>query len=305
VSPDHTSAVRTVLVATDFSPTAAAAARWGASLARMHGARVVLVHALAPPIPPAGSPDFVALPPDYELHFREAAQQRLSALADEVQRSGTATSFDLLVGPPSATVLEASTKHGADVIVVGTRGLTGFRHLLLGSTAERIVHGAKVPVLVVHPSDPDAGRGLRTVLVPTDFSEDATLAVKTAQRLLHAAEPGARLLLLHAYHLPVEFTALGTMPVTPTLFADAQEQARVHLEEIAKPLRSQGLTVETLAREGYAPTVIEEVARSESVNLIAMGTHGRSGLQRLLLGSTAERVVQHAPCPVLVVRRQG
>jgi universal stress protein A len=51
--------------------------------------------------------------------------------------------------------------------------------------------------------------------------------------------------------------------------------------------------------------VIEEVARSESVNLIAMGTHGRSGLQRLLLGSTAERVVQHAPCPVLVVRRQG
>jgi len=302
---DHTIAVRTILVATDFSPTAGAAARWGAALARLHGAKVVLVHALAPPIPPAGSPDFIVLPPDYELHFRQAAEQRLVAQADEVQRSGPQTSSELLIGPPAATVLEAASKHGADVIVVGTRGLTGFRHLLLGSTAERIVHGAKVPVLVVHPNDPDATRPIRTVLVPTDFSEDAALAVRTAQRILRAAEPGARLLLLHAYHLPVEFTALGTMPVTPTLFADAQEQARKHLEEMAKPLRDQGLRVDTLAREGYAPTVIEEIARAESVDLIAMGTHGRAGLQRLLLGSTAERVVQHSPCPVLVVRRQG
>lgn len=302
---DHTTAVRTILVATDFSPTAGAAARWASSLARLHGAKVVVVHALAPPIPPAGSPDFVALPPDYELHFRQAAEQRLLAVASEIQAAGPATTSELLIGPSAATVLEAATKHAADVIVVGTRGLTGFRHLLLGSTAERIVHAAKVPVLVVHPQDPNGARRLRTVLVPTDFSEDAAYAVRAAQRILHAAEPGARLLLLHAYHLPVEFTALGTMPVTPTLFADAQEQARKHLEEMAKPLRDAGLAVDTVAREGYAPTVIEEVARTEAVDLIAMGTHGRSGLQRLLLGSTAERVVQHAPCPVLVVHREG
>lgn len=302
---DHTTAVRTILVATDFSPTAAAAGRWAAALARMHEAKVVIVHALAPPIPPAGSPDFVALPPDYELHVRQAAEQRLGAAADEIASTGLPTTSDLLIGPPASTVLEAATKHRADVIVVGTRGLTGFRHLLLGSTAERIVHGAKMPVLVVHPDDPGASRPIRKVLVPTDFSEDAALAVRAAQRILRAAEPGARLLLLHAYHLPVEFTALGTMPVTPTLFADAQEQALKHLEELAKPLRGQGLTVETIAREGYAPAVVEEVARAESIDLIAMGTHGRSGLQRLLLGSTAERVVQHAPCPVLVVRREG
>jgi nucleotide-binding universal stress UspA family protein len=93
------------------------------------------------------------------------------------------------------------------------------------------------------------------------------------------------------------------VPVAPRLFADAAEQARERLEEDAKRLRSVGVQVETIAQEGYPPLVIEEAARNANVDLIAMGTHGRTGLRHLLLGSTAERVVQHAPCPVLTIRR--
>jgi nucleotide-binding universal stress UspA family protein len=263
---------------------------------------VVVVHVLAPPIPPAGSADFIALPPDYEHHFREAASKRLAEETERLVATGVPTTSELLVGPACPAVIEAAKKHAADMIVIGTRGLTGFKHLLLGSTAEHIVQSSEVPVLTVHPADADGGRPLRSVLVPTDFSDDANRAIAQAGRLLRAAHPSGRLVLLHAYHLPVEFTALGTMPVTPVLFADAAEQARTRLDAVAKPLRERGLQVETIALEGYAPTLIEEVARRENVDLIAMGTHGRSGLRRLLLGSTAERVVQHAPCPVLTVR---
>ena len=302
-SPVRPAPVRTILVATDFSPTASAALQWALELARAHRARVVLVHALAPPIPPAASPDFVTLPPDFQDQYRDLALRRLATDVEAARTKGVEVSSDLDIGPASPLVIELATKHGADVIVIGTRGMTGFRHLLLGSTAERVVHGAAVPVLTVHPGDADKHRRIKTIVVPTDFSDDATLAIRTAARVFGPEDRDSKLVLVHAYHLPVEFTALGAVPMAPRLFADAAEQARERLEQTAKPLRETGLRVETVAQEGYPPLVIEEAAREANADLITMGTHGRSGLRHLLLGSTAERVVQHAPCPVLTIRR--
>jgi nucleotide-binding universal stress UspA family protein len=302
-SPVRPAPVRTILVATDFSPTASAALQWALELARAHRARVVLVHALAPPIPPAASPDFVTLPPDFQDQYRDLALRRLATDVEAARTKGVEVSSDLDIGPASPLVIELATKHGADVIVIGTRGMTGFRHLLLGSTAERVVHGAAVPVLTVHPGDADKHRRIKTIVVPTDFSDDATLAIRTAERVFGPEDRDSKLVLVHAYHLPVEFTALGAVPMAPRLFADAAEQARERLEQTAKPLRETGLRVETVAQEGYPPLVIEEAAREANADLITMGTHGRSGLRHLLLGSTAERVVQHAPCPVLTIRR--
>ena len=302
-SPVRPAPVRTILVATDFSPTASAALQWALELARAHRARIVLVHALAPPIPPAASPDFVTLPPDFQDQYRDLALRRLATDVEAARTKGVEVSSDLDIGPASPLIIELATKHGADVIVIGTRGMTGFRHLLLGSTAERVVHGAAVPVLTVHPGDADKHRRIKTIVVPTDFSDDATLAIRTAERVFGPEDRDSKLVLVHAYHLPVEFTALGAVPMAPRLFADAAEQARERLEQTAKPLRETGLRVETVAQEGYPPLVIEEAAREANADLITMGTHGRSGLRHLLLGSTAERVVQHAPCPVLTIRR--
>lgn len=296
------SGIQTILATTDFSTTAAAGVEWAAEIARSHKARIVLVHALAPPVPPAASPDFIAMPPDFQQQYREAAVQKLEATAASLRARGIETVTELEVGPSAPTVLELATKHAAQLIVMGTRGLTGFRHLLLGSTAQHVVQKARCPVLAVHPDDAEKHRAIRTILVPTDFSEGTEGVLRVAGSILQP-EKGARLILLHAYHLPVEFTALGTVPMTPRLYADAADQARAKLEELAKPLRALGIDVETVAREGYPPTVIEEEARTRQVDLIAMGTRGRSGLRHLLLGSTAERVVQHAPCPVLTVRR--
>jgi nucleotide-binding universal stress UspA family protein len=205
---------------------------------------------------------------------------------------------------PSRSILTAArTDPAADLIVIGTRGLTGIRHLLLGSTAERVVKNSKCPVLSIHPEDVEKHRPLQTILVPTDFSEDAELAIAGAIRLLPAGVQGARLILLHAYHLPFEYTAYGAIPTSFDYLADAEGEALEQLKSKAAELAEEGFEVEILAKEGYPPDVIVEEAKKAGADLITMGTQGRSAIANLLLGSTAERVVQHAECPVLTVPR--
>lgn len=288
----------TVLVATDFSPTADAAVEWGSDLARERGGRVVLVHALDLHGPLS---DFLPSPPDFDEHFQGAAVARLDELAAGLRERGVEVDTRLEIGVASQAVVQAATALGPDLLVQGSRGLTGVAQLLLGSTAQRIVQRAPCPVLTVHLGDRDRHRQLRHILVPTDFSHDAEGAARTAQTLL-AAE-GARLTLLHAYHLPVEYTAYGTIPTGLPFQADVAAIAEEKLAAAVAPLQRDGLTVEAVAREGYPPEVIVEAARELGADVIAMGTHGRTGLRHLLLGSNAERVVGHAPCPVLTVRQ--
>jgi len=142
------------------------------------------------------------------------------------------------------------------------------------------------------------------VLVPTDFSRDADLATAAATRMLGHDIEGASIVLLNAYHLPFEYTAYGTIPTSVDYTRDVEGAAQEKLAEIAAALSERGLAVETKAIEGYPPEVIVDEAERSGADLIAMGTHGRTGLAHLFLGSTAERVVQNARCPVLTVRRR-
>ncbi len=212
------------------------------------------------------------------------------------------TARPVRIGTGAAALLESTEKLAADLIVVGTRGRTGLDHLLLGSTAERVVQRAPCPVLAVHPNQ--RPRPIRTLLLPTDFSRDSERTAERARNLLHCEPKEVRLILLHAYFLPVEFTAYGPIPTSPGYLQDVAGEAERRLLEAMEPLQAEGYRVETLAREGYPPEVIVGEARRLHADLIAMATHGRSGLEHLMLGSTAERVVQRAPCPVLTVRRQ-
>jgi nucleotide-binding universal stress UspA family protein len=138
------------------------------------------------------------------------------------------------------------------------------------------------------------------ILVPLDFSENTPALLDWAAHL--AEEHGSTLVLLHAYHLPVEFQQLEGAYLPPDFWANVKSEAEEQLAEHAGPLRARGLTVETAVCEGYAATVIVEEASRRDVDLIVIGTHGLSGIKHLLLGSIAERVVQKAPCPVLTVK---
>jgi nucleotide-binding universal stress UspA family protein len=141
---------------------------------------------------------------------------------------------------------------------------------------------------------------IERILVPLDFSENTPALLEWASHL--AEEHASRVILLHAYHLPVEFQQLEGAYLPPDFWASVKSEAEQQLALHAERLRASGLEVETAVCEGYAATVIVDEAARRDADLIVIGTHGLSGLKHLLLGSIAERVVQKAPCPVLTVK---
>jgi len=141
---------------------------------------------------------------------------------------------------------------------------------------------------------------IERILVPLDFSENTPAVLEWASHL--AEEHASRVILLHAYHLPVEFQQLEGAYLPPDFWASVKSEAEEQLAEHAERLRAAGLEVETAVCEGYAATVIVEEAARRDADLVVIGTHGLSGLKHLLLGSIAERVVQKSPCPVLTVK---
>ncbi len=143
-------------------------------------------------------------------------------------------------------------------------------------------------------------QSIRKILLPTDFSSNAEpaleLAIELAQRF------GARLLLLHAYIAPLYLGPWCDSYLVPEeAVENLRREAERGLSQLQQRVEEAGVPVETIAMEGFAREVISEVARRQEVDLIVMGTHGRTGFHRLALGSVAERVVRVAPCPVLTV----
>lgn len=138
------------------------------------------------------------------------------------------------------------------------------------------------------------------ILAPLDFSDHATAILDWAVHL--AREHKSRLVLMHAYHLPVEFQQMEGAYLPAEFWTQVKTEAEKTLNEHAARIREQGVEVDVLVVEGYPATAIEEAAQARDADLIVIGTHGHTGLKHLLLGSVAERVVQKAPCPVLTVK---
>jgi len=141
---------------------------------------------------------------------------------------------------------------------------------------------------------------VRLILVPVDFSPHAPAVLDWAAHL--AEEHKSRLVLLHVYHLPVEFQQLEGAYLPPDFWSTVKTEAEQSLARYAADLRGRGLEVEAVVREGYPASVIVDEAAERHADLIVIGTRGLSGLKHLLLGSIAERVVQKAPCAVLTVK---
>ncbi|MBW2272092.1 MAG: universal stress protein [Deltaproteobacteria bacterium] len=295
----------TIVAATDFSPTAELALERAKELAREHGARVVLAHAITLQPFAAGGPELGTLPSDFEYQVREASVKRLENLAEAIRGEGIDVETKVHSGLPAGMANSVAAEVDADLMVIGTRGLSGFKHLVLGSTAEEIIRHAPCPVLTVHPGDAHALDRLAKVLVPTDFSEDALRAAREVTHLFRSQAGSAHILLVHAGQLPpLVQPILEELSFEPFTIEDLAASARERLEAEAERIRAAGFEVEVVVRVGDPAAVITELVASEGVSLVAMGTRGHSGLKHLLLGSTAERVVQHAACPVLTVRRE-
>jgi nucleotide-binding universal stress UspA family protein len=141
---------------------------------------------------------------------------------------------------------------------------------------------------------------VRRILVPIDFSDHADPVIEWAAHL--AEEHGSEIVLLHAYHVPVEFQQAEGAYLPAEFWTAVKEEARQSLAQYGERLRARGLPVEEVTREGYPATVIEDEVDRQQADLVVIGSHGRTGLRHLLLGSIAERVVQKVRCPVLTVK---
>lgn len=147
---------------------------------------------------------------------------------------------------------------------------------------------------------------ISTILVPSDFSEDAGSALEMAKEL--ASRLGSRLVILHAYRvdLPMATPDLGGGFILPDRFyEDLRVNATRQVEALAAATKKAGIAAEGIAVEDRAATAIVETAKRLPADLIVMGTRGLTGLAHVLLGSVADRVIREAPCPVLTVRSKS
>jgi nucleotide-binding universal stress UspA family protein len=179
---------------------------------------------------------------------------------------------------------------------------------LLGSVAEKVIQTAANPLLLVRASaeTKSAPQAFKTVIVPLDGSRRAE------QALPHACEMAKRLdlevVLLRVYTIPVMgFTAEDYYtPSLEQILERAKEEARSYIDEKAAELKREGMKrVSSRFLEGESADQIIDLARKTPGSLIAMSTHGRTGIERLVLGSVTSRVVRHAGEPVLVIRAAG
>jgi nucleotide-binding universal stress UspA family protein len=287
--------MNTFLVATDFSPHAQRALDHGLALAKLFGAKIELFTSAYIP-PQALAAMATGMSPTWIQDARDQAQTQLETLAAKLKSQGVALTTSASTDEPSTAICARADEIQADLVVVGTRGHTGIAHVLFGSVAERVARLSHSPVLAAHADTPPPDQ-YRRVLVPTDFSDDADLALAWARRLVE--KTGGKLILVHSYDIPA-ITSSGAALAIATIEQSLEKTSRERIEALRQSLT--GLEVETVISHGRPDASILETAESSKADLIVMGTRGRTGLAHVVLGSTAERVLRRAHAPVVTVK---
>jgi nucleotide-binding universal stress UspA family protein len=296
--------VQTILATTDFSEASLAGVHFAVVLGQKLNATVALLHVVEPTFRLSGLESVVIARQDSEL--AGLAQQRLETLVKHQSGWHMPITSSVRTGKPFDEITRAASEAGIDLIVIATHGYTGAMRVLLGSTAERVVRHATCSVLTVPAGDASlrTGQGstvnVRKILVPMDFSNLSKDALPWATFL--AAKFKADIVLLHVVEkFPIDH--LMGADLTGDAIAPLIKLAEGGLERAAADLATSiGLNISAVVREGKPHDEICATAQAQAVDLIVLTTHGHTGLKHVWLGSTAERVVRYAHCPVLVVR---
>jgi nucleotide-binding universal stress UspA family protein len=281
-----------ILVPTDFSTGAEHALGRMLLLPLAAAAAVHVVHVLPP-----GTPEKA------RARATANAQRELEEVAARARHTAAGSQLTLtsevLSGEPFVEIIRKSRGFDAELVVLGRHGRRPVRDLFIGSTAERVIRKGDVPVLAVHhaPTHP-----YRRPLVAVGLEDTAPRVLDLALRALDPDVETIRV--VHAYHVPYEGF------VTPTTAASEKseyrrafrDEARAGLARLLSRYADTGLRWTTTIRAGDARTLVLTEAVRAQADLIALGTHGRSGVAHALLGSVAEWVISQADCDVLVSR---
>lgn len=273
-------------------------------LAERESAEVELVHVYEalPPYLVQGAPP---LDPTLDVQLMKERESYLRTIAEELRGSTSApVRTTVLEGVPTAEVLaEYIARRQADLVVMATHGRGGLSRLWLGSVASELVRRSSAPVLLIRPTEGGSrtqpSPPFRRVLIPLDGSPASEEVIDHAMAV--ASDPDVEFLLLHVV-IPIGYVA-EPPNVAFVHVTELRAVAESYLGEVADRIRASGYRAEILVLEQPQPArAILECADESGVDLIAMETHGRSGVTRLVLGSIADKVVRASRLPVLLHR---
>ncbi|HET6674638.1 MAG TPA: universal stress protein [Nitrospiraceae bacterium] len=295
--------VSRVLLATDFSRCADLALGYALAIASWWKAELHVFHVLE--FLPGMDPQY-PVNKMYLDELRKEATQHLNAIEKRAASAGISIRRTIEIGIPSQRIEAAAGDLNMDLIVMGMHGRTGLEHVLVGSTAERVVRTAPCPVLSVkggrderpHATAQAGSPGIRRLVIPIDFSASSLDALEYGVQF--AKHLGASVTILHV----LEPVAYG-LDFTLGRSAERREQ-KEHVQSKLKVLcalcTSNGVNADSVLKAGLPADSIREYVDREKPDLVIMGTHGRRGISRLLSGSVAEGMLRLACCPVLAVR---
>jgi nucleotide-binding universal stress UspA family protein len=242
----------------------------------------------------------------------ETAVQESRRYLEGIARSFTGRPVTCVVeqGQPEGVIIERAAGDKETLIAMATRGRSGIHRWLMGSVAEKVLRGASTPLLLVRGDAEGKNTGeatLKSIVVPLDGSKLAETVLPHTVEL--AKKLSLAIVLTRAYQIPLSATYAGAespyIPNNEALMNLVRDEAGTYLETKVNELHQNGVEkVSSILMVGSGADEIIDLARGTPDNLIAMCTHGRSGVKRWALGSVTEKVVRHSGDPVLVVRAE-
>lgn len=281
-----------VLFPTDGSDGAETALDHVLSVAQTHDATVHVIHVVDTTV---YSPTRVG--GEVVDALERQGEEIVTAVAETAADRGVSTVTKVLHGGVPETIVDYADEFEMDLVVMPTRGRTGLSRLLLGSVTERVLRSTPTPVLTINP-DADQGRyPFENVLLPADGSNTADEALEVGVEITTAHDGR-----LHVLSV-VDVTSLGVNVYSEVQTDVLEDRAAKVIDEATQYATDHGVeSVEGVIEYGSAvDRAIRAYVDEHDIDLVVIGTHGRSGLDRYLLGSVAEKIVRTAPVPVLMV----
>ena len=287
-----TGTLRHLLVATDGSASANRAVSFAITLARRDGGELLICsvvdHAVSIVLPLIQSLD-------------DAAYAILAEAATRATDAGVAATTELLDGRPAHAIVKLARERSVDAIVLGTRGKRVLDRVLMGSTADGVLRRSNLPTFVVPPGMGDAEPTFARILVAIDDSDPSDAGAAFARDFAKAQS--ALLLYCGVAETGDLFDKASTYGYDPTsMLEELRATTSALVAEHVYLARANQIATEIVIADGDPAEQILKFAISRNVGLIVMGTHGRRGLRRLIVGSVAESVVRQSTVPVVVVR---
>ncbi|MEZ6035434.1 MAG: universal stress protein [Planctomycetaceae bacterium] len=285
-----------ILVATDFSPYGAAALKQAVWLARKTGASLVLTHVI---------PDFSRSaywgPQERQANQRELherSETEMRRMIVDLNAMDLDVKFATIVGEPFVGITHAVQNNGYDLVLAGTRGSEKLEQFFVGSTAKRLIRKCPAAVWIVkaeHLVPP------KVVLAPTDFSDVSLKAVREGLRI--AEQSSAEFHLLHVVDSKdVPEDILARIPEGSSLRQEISEEATRRLDAFLDSLDVDRTKIHSHLSWGTPWQEIRRISKHQAADLIVIGTVGRSGIKGLLLGNTAEKVLDTCDCSILTIK---